>query len=301
MKNVTFAVALAASIAVVSPAFALQDCKPGKDDKRICDVDYNPNNVLRVWGTLRSMTVLQFGPGETNPRIAAADMNVLTFIPDGNVAILKPKPVPSPAWHIQPIAVLTTLADGTVRTYQIEYDLQDQGPITGDSDTTQFAIHYHYPGDVAKAQAVAWRARQAAWTEQQIKQKLAATGPGSAAGVAGMNCDYTEQHDPLHPLPFIPPHVCDNGQATFLYFPGNMPVPAITVDGADGKPMVPMQNFDTTSGYQVVHLVTNHFYLRMGDALDCVWRAAPVNSIGYNPGTGTSSPDVVRVLKDQAP
>ena len=301
MKIVTMAAAMAAMTALAAPASALQDCKPGKEDKRICDVDYSPNNVLRVWGTLRSMTLFQFGPGENNPRIAAADMNVLTFIPDGNVAIVKPKPVPTPAWHIQPIVLLTTLADGTVRAYQIEYDLLDQGPITADSDVTQFAVHFHYPGDVAKAQAAAWRARQAMWAEQQVKAQLATTGPGSASGGPGTNCDYVEQHDPEHPLPFVPTRVCDDGQSTYLTFPGNMQVPAITIDGPDGKPMVPMQNFDTTGSYQVVHQVAHHFYLRIGDALDCIWKTGPVDPSGYNPGTNTSSPNVVRVLKEAAP
>jgi type IV secretion system protein VirB9 len=293
--------AAAVLVALASPAYALQDCKPGKEDKRICDVDYSPNDVLRVWGTLRSMTLFQFGPGETNPRIAAADTNDLTFIPDGNIAIIKPKPVPTPAWHIQPIVLLTTLADGTVRAYQIEYDLLDQGPITADSDVTQFAVHFHYPGDVAKAQAAAWRARQAMWAEQQVKLKLASTGPGSAAGWAGMNCAYVEQHDPKHPLPFVPTKVCDDGQATYLTFPGNMPVPAITIDGPDGKPTVPMQNFDTIGSYQVVNQVAQHFYLRIGDALDCIWRTTPIDSVGHNSGTKTSSPNVIRVLKETTP
>lgn len=296
----TILLATAALVALASPAFALQDCKAGKEDKRICDVNYSPDNVLRVWGTLRSMTLFQFGPGETNPRIIAANINDLTFTPDGNVAILKPKPVPSPAWHIQPLAILTTLADGTVRTYQIEYDLLDQGPITADSDFTQFAVHFHYPGDVAKAQAAAWRARQATLAEMQVKQKLATTGPGSAAGWAGMNCSYVEQHDRAQSLPFIPTRVCDDGQSTYLTFPGNMPVPSITVDGPDGKPIVPMQNFDTTGSYQVVNQVANHFYLRIGDALDCIWRTTPIDPIGHNSGTNTSSPNVVRVLKDTA-
>lgn len=295
----TYTLAAAVLVALASPALALQDCKPGKEDKRICDVDYSPNNVLRVWGTLRSMTMFVFGPGETNPRMAAADMNVLTFIPDGNIAIIKPKPVPTPAWHIQPIVLLTTLADGSVRPYQLEYDLLDQGPITADSDVTQFAVHYHYPGDAAKIQAAAWRARQAQMSEQQVKAKLATTGPGSAAGSGGMDCNYLEEHDPKKPTPtFIPPHVCDDGQATYVYFPGNMPVPAITVDGPDGKPMVPMQNFDTAGSYQVVHMVAQHLYLRIGDALDCIWRAAPVDPVGHNSGTNTSSPQVVRELKE---
>ena len=298
MKLIALAAAAVIAAAVASPAYALQDCKPGKADKRICDVNYDPNNVLRVWGTLRSMTLFQFGPGESNPRIAAADMNLLQFIPDGNVAIIKPKPAPTPAWHIQPVVILTTRPDGTVRVYPIEFDLLDHGPITADSDATQFAIHYHYPGDVAAARAAAWRARQATREEQQARAALATTGPGSAAGIAGMNCRYVEQHDPEKPPPpFIPAHVCDDGQATYLWFPGNMEVPAISIDGPDGKPMVPMQNFDSTGSYQVIHQVARHFYLRIGDALDCVWRSDPIDPVGHNPGTNTSSPNVVRVTK----
>lgn len=337
MKTVARAASIAALVAVTAPAYALQECRPSTPthpapsaklasvagaavagagnatkpdnstrlstkDARICFVNYDPDNVLRVWGTLRSMTMLVFGPKETNPRIAAADSKDLIFIPDGNIGIIKPKPVPSAAWHIQPIVILTTLEDGSVRPYLIEYNLLDEGPITADSDVTQFKIQYLYPGDAAKAAAAAWRARQASWSEQQARRRLASVGPGAAAGSPGNPyCDYVEQHDPRHPLPFIPTKVCDDGQATYLYFPGNMPVPTITVDGPDGKPMVPMQNFDSVGSYQVVHQLARHFYLRIGDALDCIWRTGPVDPVGNNPGTHTSSPTVTRVLREAAP
>jgi type IV secretion system protein VirB9 len=291
----------AAALALATPAQALQNCRPGKEDKRVCFVSYSPNNVLRVYGTLRSLTLFVFGPDETNPRLAAADRNDLIVIPDGNMLILKPKPVPSASWHVQPIVVLTTLKDGSVRAYMIEYDLSDHGSVTADSDTTQFKIQFTYPADVAAERAAARRARQAALEEQEVRQKLATTGPGASAASPATSCDYVEQHDPKQPLPFIPTKVCDDGQATYLTFPGNMPVPTITIDGPDGKPMVPMQNFDSSGSYQVIHQVARHFYLRIGDALDCVWKTGPIDPVGVNSGTKTSSPEVVRELKEPMP
>lgn len=304
MKIVTLsAVAL---IAFASPALALQTCTPTKKDARVCTAPYDPDQVLRVWGTLRSMTVFVFGKDETNPRFFAANKNDLTFKVDGNMIAFKPKPTPI-AWHVQPIAMFTTLPDGSVRRYLIEYDLQDGGPLTepkldpnAKESQTQFEIVYTYPQDeAAKARQVA-EARAAKWRETRAERMLAKPAISRATGTPGMNCRYTLQYDVKNPPPFVPPRVCDDGQATYLSFPGNMNVPAITIDGPDGKPMVPMQNFDAAQQQQVVHQLAHHFYLRIGQALVCVWRDDAVDAIGTNPGTDTSNPMVRRVLKETA-
>lgn len=298
MKKLLLAAVAMAALSM--PAYALQDCKPVKDDSRVCVVPYNPDNVVRVWGTLRSITLLEFGKDETNPRLMAADKNALTFAPDGNFAVIKPKPLVNDAWAMQPLTIFTTLPDGRVRTYVIEYDLLDHGPITAGSIATTFKIKFTYPGDVAAAAAEAWRAKERARIEHEVADRLRTIGPGSASGLNGYACDYVEQHDPKHEVPFIPTRVCDNGQTTFMWFPGNMPVPAVTADGADGQPMVPLQNFDSAGPYLVLHLVAKHFYLRMGDALVCIWKVGPFNSVGWNSGTKTSDRGVVRELKGDA-
>lgn len=302
MKIIMTCAAGAALLATLAaPAQAMTTCKPGKEDHRICFVAYNPNDVTLVYGILRSMTLLEFGKDETNPRLVAANTKDLDFIPDHNTLIIKPLPVSTAAWHVQPITILTTLPDGSVRIYPIEYDLLDQGPITEDNTASTFKISFTYPQDEAAAKAAAWRQRQAALQMQAVKDKLATTGPGSASGLNGYSCDYVEQHDPKKGRPnFIPTRVCDDGQTTYMWFPGNMVVPAISLDGPDKKPTVPMQNFDSTGSYQVIHQVAQHFYLRYGDVdsnVVCIWKTGKVDPVGYNPGTNTSSRDVERVVK----
>lgn len=284
-------------MALTAPAYAVQECKPGKADPRICYADYNPENVLRIWGTLRSLTMIQFGPDETNPRMGAANNVDLKFWADGNTFFIKPLPVPSEAWNINPIIIQTTLKDGRVRSYSIEYDLRNSGSLTETDAHAQFVVKYKYPGDVAAAQLAAWRVKQAAEREEQAKAILASGGPGSKSGMPGYACDYVEQHDPKHPLNFIPTEVCDDGNHTYMRFPGNMPVPTLTVDGPDGKPMVPMQGFDSSCSCQVIYQVVKHYYLRIGDALDCIWKTQPHDPAGFNTGTGTVSKDVVREVK----
>jgi type IV secretion system protein VirB9 len=292
-----YAASTAVLLALASPALAVQDCKPAKADNRVCSVVFNPDDVVRVWGTLRSLTLFEFSPDEAVTKVSAADRNDLIVMPLQNTVILKPKPLPSAAWALQPIVIQTTRKDGSVRSYLIEYNLRDGGSLQAGDQYTQFAVKYTYPGDVAAAQAAAWRARQAGLQAAEAKKRLATTGPGAGFGGPGFACDYVEQHDPKHPVGFIPTRVCDDGQSTFMNFPGNMRVPTITLDGDDGQPIVPMQNFDTTGQFQVIHQVAKHFYLRIGGALVCIWKTGPISSTGYNPGTATSSRDVERVLK----
>ena len=70
------------------------------------------------------------------------------------------------------------------------------GPITADTETTQFAVHFHYPGDVAKAQAAAWRARQADLVEQQVKARLGTSGPGPASWSTSTSRSWAASCDP---------------------------------------------------------------------------------------------------------
>ena len=198
-----YAASTAALLAFASPALAVQDCKPAKADNRICSVVFNPDDVVRVWGTLRSLTLFEFSPDEAVTKVSAADRNDLIVMPLQNTVILKPKPLPSAAWALQPIVIQTTRKDGSVRSYLIEYNLRDGGSLQAGDHTTQFAVRDTYPGDVAAAQAAAWRARQAGLQAAEAKKRLATTGRGPGIGGPGFACDYVEQHDPKHPVGFI--------------------------------------------------------------------------------------------------
>ena len=276
-----------------SPALASQECAPVKEDAHVCTVAYNPSNVLNVWVPLRSLVEFQFGKNEENPRIVAADRHVLEVIPDGNLLVLKPKPVVTPAWAAQPIVIHTT-SDGHPKSYLIRFNLMENS----DQKQGSLKVVYTYPAEAAAAAREAQKVRAAAWRARQSAIRLASAGNGTATS-SPQTCNYMEQHDPDKPAPsFMPSKVCDNGTFTYLYFPGNTPVPAITMDGDDGRPMVPMQGFDSSIGAQVVQQVGKHFYLRSGDALICIWNSVTPNPAGYSTGTNTASPYLVRTLKE---
>ena len=294
-------VCLAALLFASAPAWTMTECKSQKGmDSRVCVVPYDEKQVVHVFIPLRSLVMFRFGEDEADPRIMAADTSSITFVPDGNYAAIKPKAI---VWKSQPITILTTnKKTGKVSAYPIQLDVYE-GPIdekdaakqTPDEPRAQFMVRDTYPEqevaaarERAKERAAAWQAKQAA-----MQLALATTAPVQ-------NCSYVEQHDPDHPLPFVPVSVCDDGQSTTMRFPGNMPVPSVFIEGPDGKEMAPMKSFNAGTGELTVHQVARHYFLRYGDALDCIWKIGPIDPIGTNPGTGTISPDVQRVLRAPA-
>jgi type IV secretion system protein VirB9 len=107
-----------------------------------------------------------------------------------------------------------------------------------------------------------------------------------------------------------PTEVHDNTRLTALRYPGNMGHPAVfkVNDGVQGKPSIcqgqrptsaelqaPEQTVDTTvvDDMIVVQQTAPHFRLRSGDEVLDLYNC-DYDPIGSNPGTGTTSPDVVR-------
>ena len=106
--------------------------------------------------------------------------------------------------------------------------------------------------------------------------------------------------------------VSDNGMQTVFRYPGNMQKPAIFI--ADGGPWCDLNSQPPTSflqssehtarsyvkdDYIVVQETAPHFRIRMGEGP--TQRVADISNcaydpIGQNPGTGTSSPSVIRAL-----
>jgi type IV secretion system protein VirB9 len=287
----------AAMFALSSSAFAVTECKPLKDDSRVCTVPYNPNQVTSIWGTLRAIVVIQFGDKERIASVSAGDIDLVKPENMGpNILALKPVPTDQVARQIQPIAVTTTNADtGLTRLYMLEFKLRTGGSILEGTDGAQFVVRFTYPGDVAAAAAEVWRQKERVKIEHDIEARTATIGRGSISGQNGYACDYIYQTpNDKHPPPFVPTRVCDDGQKTFILFPGNMPLPAFSVDGPDGEPMITDGSYDAAGSYYVINRVVRHIYLRSGDAVVCIWKQSEPNPAGFNPGTNTNRRDVER-------
>ena len=106
----------------------------------------------------------------------------------------------------------------------------------------------------------------------------------------------------IAPFPAIGrPVVWDDGQSTFMRFAGNQRIPVPYVVLPDGKEAVIDRTVIADGSDHIVMLpqTAKEIRLRDGDAVACIvnnnWTPA-----GRNPGTGTTSPNIVRVLKESA-
>lgn len=96
--------------------------------------------------------------------------------------------------------------------------------------------------------------------------------------------------------PGIEPSVWDDGLSTFFRFPGNSRIPTFFVTNPDGKEAVASYTVDPGSHLVTVHQTAAAFKLRDGDAVMCITNNA-YSPVGSDPGTGTTTPNVERVLR----
>lgn len=88
------------------------------------------------------------------------------------------------------------------------------------------------------------------------------------------------------------PMVWDNGNSTYLRFPGNIPIPAIsTVDDAGNE--TPAEYTMQQGGTVMLHTVAPEIRLRADDRVACLLNDG-FTLPGLNTGTGTTRPNVIR-------
>jgi type IV secretory pathway VirB9-like protein len=92
------------------------------------------------------------------------------------------------------------------------------------------------------------------------------------------------------------PDVWDDGSQTYFRFPGNMRIPSFFVVDPDGKEAVADYTVDAETHIVTVHQTAPEFRLRDGHSVLCLVNHH-YDPIGQRVGTGTTSPNVERVLK----
>ncbi len=272
---------LLAGCALAGPALAVQDPRAGRFDARVRTVAYNPANVVRVIGGTFASTEIIFAVGEMITQVAIGDADGWLAQPAGNLLFLKPSEVRAPT-NAQ---VVTRRLDGSFRSYQFElvaHAAAGQQPAEG----AQFAITFAYPDDARQA-VVAERAKAAAGADEQLAQSRLAVdlfyGP--------RNWRYTAQGaGAIQPL-----EVSDNGRLTAFRFPGNQTLPTIYTVSPDGQEtIVPYTMRDDLA---VVSTTAREFRLRYGNDVLRVFNLG-FDPIGQNPGTGTTTPEVQRSVRE---
>lgn len=272
-------VLLAASFS--KPVLALQAPQPGANDARIRTVAYNPGQVVTLFASIGATLTLQFGDDESIAQVAVSDSADLKRAQAGNVLWFKP----TGKMDAQPISVRTTKPNGTARLYIFQWQTRD-GDNTQATPNTYYLVRFTYPEDArqsrraaaAKAHAKTLAARAAALLKQ--------------APPALINRRYVGQGDRA-----LEPTIWDDGNSTFLRFAGNRRVPSIYVLNPDGKEAVAPYTVD--GEIVTIHQTARGLRLRDGTLVLCIWNQG-WNPYGHPTGTGTTSPDVVRIIADEA-
>ncbi|MBB3163161.1 type IV secretion system protein VirB9 [Rhizobium laguerreae] len=263
-------------------ASALDIPRGASQDSRIRFVDYQPYNITKIVGTLRSSVQIEFAADEEIAHVALGNSVAWEVAPAGNILFLKPR-------ENQPVtnvSVVTARRDGSTRSYQMELTVRDGTVEAGQN--TYFYVKYRYPADEAERRRLDAAARAQAAQAGEADKVLAlheAYGPRnwrySAQGSAALE----------------PQAVYDNGKVTTFAFAGNQEMPAIYMESSDrSESLVPKS---VENNLVLVHAISRKFILRRGGDVLCVFNEA-YDRIGINPDTNTTSPSVERIVKAQA-
>lgn len=155
----------------------------------------------------------------------------------------------------------------------------------------------------------AMQARRVSWGEQQVMRHQAVAKARLEQDAASGPCDW---HTPgaggnwrytgWGSTELAPVQICDDGQQTHLRYQGNLRIPSVFTLGADGSEQTaPVAVRGDTL---VVQRVAEELHLRLGDAVLHVFNKGfhpvginPATGRQADPGTGTTTPNVVRGLR----
>ena len=259
------------------PARAEELPKQVRQDLRVREVEYDPSQVTLIATQRLISTQVEFSPQETvvTAGIGNPSFNMVAKL---NYLFVKPTEMHPPT----NVNVVTQLPDGVRRTYQLVFGITPPGERR---EPPFFLVRFKYSADV-QAKRVAEAALRADAQRGQDADRVLARD----TRLGPRNYAYSIQGE----AEFEPAEVYDDGKLTTFHFKGGTEMPAIYLGLDDGKDELVPKSVD---GERVtVHAVAKKFVLRRGDAVLCVFNERFVPE-GIEPGTKTTSPNVVRVTK----
>lgn len=322
MKKIGIAAALLVSATPIS-AMAIDACKISASDAQVRICTYDPDQRYVVTGVVGFPVNLRFGDDERIKRTefaytgfdAKASPTQTWRGPAQKADSTTPLTMDRfktnlPIWPFQDgrsaLLVVTQREDGTERPYQFDLSARKPGDCNqSDSDPgcpgdvrTTAALSFVYPTDktLADSKALEEKKRVAA----QARAAAQATKK-EAAGIARLKTDvlygernwaYQAKADEKYKV-LVPREVSDNGWLTEFQWPENVQMPSITIiDPVTGDERI--APVSQQGDMQIVSTTAEWFRLRLGkeavmDIHNLKWSAERPN-----PGTGTTSPDVVR-------
>lgn len=230
MRTLTFVMALLAFAPLAAQARDVP--RPGALDPRIQTVDYDPNQVVVLRGSIGYQFMLEFAPDERIETVSVGDSLGWQVTPNRKANVLFIKPIDGKA-----VTNLTVLTDE--RRYAFELTV---APKTA-REPVLFIARMVYPQPV-------------------IVQPVVDTTPEAAPTVANAAYSMTGsvENRPLR--------VFDDGQQTYFEWNQDSAIPAIFGVAADGAES--LVNFTVRGPYVVVAQLAPRFTLRSGKTVTTV-------------------------------
>ena len=251
-----------------------------RQDKRVREVEYDASQVTLVATQRLISTQVEFSPEETivTAGIGNPSYNMVAKL---NYLFVKPTEMHPPT----NVNVVTQLPDGRRRTYQLVFGITPPGDRR---EPPFFLVRFRYSADVQSRRAAEAAVRadvQRGKEADRVLARDASFGPRNYA----FSIQGEEDFEPIE--------VYDNGKVTTFRFKGATELPAIYLGFDDGKDELVPRSID--GELVTVHAVAKKFVLRRGDLVTCVFNERFVPE-GIEPGTKTTSPNVVRLTKPLA-
>lgn len=247
-------------------ASAAQEPVPSKADARVRFVDYDPNNVVTIYGKVGTATMILFEPDEQLIDMVGGNTDAWQAASTGkrNGVFFKPA-VKAPATNIQ------VVTDRRAYTFDMK--------LAPTNETGYLTVRFRYP---ATERAAETRAKE----RERIETLLDQGGPAR-------NRSYTVQGA----SELAPVEAWDDGAMTYLRFAARTQLPAIYGASESDDSVKRIENLAVRAdGTVAIHGVRSKLVLQSGSLVACVFNE------GFDPGaqraaTNTSSPQVERVVK----
>ena len=266
----------------LSPVLSMAEKLPKqvRQDQRVREVEYDPSQVTLIATQRLISTQVEFSPDETiiTAGIGNPSYNMVAKL---NYLFVKPTETHPPT----NVNVVTQLPDGRRRTYQLVFGITPPGERR---EPPFFLVRFKYSADVQARRSADAAARADMQRGQEADRVLA-----RAASITWRNYAYSIQGE----AEFEPAEVFDNGKVTTFRFKGATELPAIYLGLDDGKDELVPKSVDGES--VTVHAVAKKFVLRRGDLVLCIFNERFVPE-GIEPGTKTTSPNVLRLTRSTA-
>ena len=292
------------------PALALEEPQPGKLDPHVRTAIYSPADRTMIVASTGRVTNITFSPQERIKRVVMGKDDGPIAPPDpkslGQDGLVNNLPLRAVAPGMSDLLVITLMPDASERTYQFLVRVKAATKDGDDDPDATYALAFTYPHEehaaAVQQAAMTWKEKKAAKEREAAEARMATDvfyGP--------RNWKYLATGD----TSIAPYEASDNGYLSAFRYPGNTTVPSIFLVDSPAwcdlhrpppaeylKAPERTARVTNTADLTVVQQTAEHYRMRLGQKVVDVFNCG-YDPVGHNPGTGTTTPDVVRQVVTQ--